>query len=107
MHLQQNVVEQYTVLLLNALQPTLVGVPPIYYLGALIGIINGCVFYLRFGRGLKRFLPYLGLGAAGAIAGITVGEQMPETGLMLGDVNMAAASFGTWIILFIARSIRL
>ncbi len=100
-------VEEYTLRLLNTLTPILSKVPPPYYVGTLVGIINTCVFYLRFGRGMKLFLPYLALGAAGALVGLTVGTQLPHSGPMLGEVNVAATSVATWGFLFIARSLRL
>ncbi len=100
-------VEEYTLRLLNSLTPVLSRVPPPYYVGTLVGIINTCLFYLRFGRGLKLFLPYLVLGAGAALVGLTVGKQLPNSGPMLGEVSIVATTFATWAFLFIARSLRL
>lgn len=100
-------IEEYTLRLLNALAPVTTGVPPPFYVGTLLGIINTCLFYLRFGRGLKLFLPYLALGAAAALVGLTVGRQLPDPGPMLGDVNVVATTVATWTFLFVARSLRL
>ncbi len=100
-------IEEYTVRLLNTLMPFISRVPPPFYVGALLGIINTCLFYLRFGRGLKLFFPYLTLGAAAALVGLTVGKQMPASGPMLGDVNVAITTVSTWGFLFVARSLRL
>ncbi|HEX2924391.1 MAG TPA: hypothetical protein VHS06_11980 [Chloroflexota bacterium] len=100
-------IEEYTLRLLNTLTPAISRVPPPYYVGTLLGIINCCVFYLRFGRGLKLFLPYLIIGAAGALVGLTVGRQLPDSGPMLGEVNVIVTSLAAWICLFVARSLRL
>jgi hypothetical protein len=100
-------IEDYTLRFLNSLTPFISRVPPPYYVGTLLGIINTCIFYLRFGKGVKLFIPYLALGAGAALVGLTVGTQLPDSGPMLGDVNVAATSFATWAFLFIARSLRL
>lgn len=100
-------VEEYTVRLLNALEPTVSRVPPPMYVGTLLGIVNTCLFYFRFGRGLRLFPPYLVLGSAAAIIGVTAGMQLPDSGPMLGDVNVAATIASTWLVLFVARSLRL
>ncbi len=102
-----DVIEQYTAHLLNALEPTISRVPPPYYVGTLLGVVNTCLFYLGFGRGFKLFLPYLALGVAGALMGLTAGTQLPDSGPMLGEVNVVATVASTWTILFIARSLRL
>lgn len=99
--------EEYTVRFLTFVGPVLWKLPPAYYVGGLLGIINTCLFYLRFGRGLLLFFPYLVVGAAAAIVGLTVGQQLPATGPFLGEVNVAATVVTTWIALFIARSLRL
>ncbi len=100
-------VQEQTAHFLNMLQPLLATVPPPFYLAALIGLVNGCVFYIGFGRGLVRFAPYLLLGLVGAMVGLVVGQQLPNTGPLLGDVSIVAVSIGTWSILFIARGMRL
>ena len=108
MALIPNVIEEHTVRFLNVLVPGLSGVPPSYYVGALAGIINTCLFYLAgFGRGFKLFVPFLAVGTAGAIVGLTVGRQLPETGPQLGEVSVLATTVSTWTILFVARSLRL
>ena len=99
--------EEYTVRFLNIVSPHLSRVPPPYYVGALLGIINSCLFYLGFGRGFWRFLPYLIVGAAGALLGVIIGRQIPDTGPMMGDVNVIAACASCWVVLFVARSLRL
>ncbi|MHB0868367.1 MAG: hypothetical protein ACYC66_14385 [Chloroflexota bacterium] len=100
-------IEEQTIRFLNTLTPIITKVPPPYYVGTLLGVINTCLFYLRFGRGLRFFLPYLGLGSAAALVGLTIGRQLPDSGPMLGDVNVAATTVATWAFLFIARSLRL
>ncbi len=100
-------IEDQTIRLLNSLSPFISKVPPPYYVGTLVGVINTCLFYLRFGRGLKLFLPYLAIGAAAALVGLTVGKQLPDSGPMLGDVNLVATTVATWTFLFVARSLRL
>ncbi len=102
-----NVMEEHTVRFLNAIMPTVSTASPVVYLGTLVGVINTCLFYFLFGRGLKLFLPYLILGAAGSVVGLTVGEQLPESGPMLGELHVVAATIATWAVLFIARSLRL
>ena len=99
--------EEYTVRFLNAFSPLLSRVPAPYYIGALLGIINSCLFYLGFGRGFRRFVPYLAVGAAGALLGVTIGRQLPDTGPLIGDVNVIAACASCWAVLFVARSLRL
>jgi len=100
------VAEEYTIRFLNSMEPLLCRIPPAYYVGGLLGIINSSLFYLRFGRGLMLFFPFLVVGCAGAIAGLTVGTQLPEMGPSLGDVNLASTVVASWIALFIARSLR-
>lgn len=100
-------IEEQTARFLDALHPILAIVPPPVYTAILIGIINSCLFYIGFGRGLARFVPYLILGSAGAILGLTLGKQLPNTGPMIGDVSVAAVCISTWTILFIARGMRL
>ncbi|MGE5618136.1 MAG: hypothetical protein ACM3US_02635 [Sphingomonadaceae bacterium] len=100
-------IEEQTLRFLNTLTPIISKVPPPYYVGALLGIVNTCLFYLRFGRGLKLFLPYLVLGSGAALMGLTVGAHLPGSGPMLGDVNVVATTLATWVILFVARSLRL
>ncbi len=100
------VAEEYTLRFLNSMEPLLCRIPPAYYVGGLLGIINSCLFYLRFGHGLMLFFPFLVVGCAGAILGLTVGTQLPEMGPSLGDVNLVATVAACWIALFIARSLR-
>ena len=76
------------------------------FVGGLLGIANSCVFFLLFGRGFRLFIPFLLLGTAAAIGGVVVAKQLPESGPMLGEVNILIASVATWLILFIARSLR-
>ena len=99
--------EEYTIRLLNFMAPLLQKLPPAYYVGGLLGVINTCVFYLRFGKGLLLFFPYLVVGTAAAIVGLTVGKQLPTSGPFLGEVNVIITVATTWIALFIARSLRL
>ena len=100
-------IEEQTARFLNTLQPLLVFVSPPIYLATLIGIVNSSVFYIGFGRGLARFVPYLILGSGAAILGLMVGKQLPNAGPQLGDVSVIAVSVCTWSILFIARGLRL
>lgn|GEM_PF-1541291 len=102
-----SMIEDFTLRLLNSLTPAISKVPPPYYVGALLGIINSCLFYLRFGRGFRLFLPYVVLGAAAALVGLTVGRQLPDSGPMIGEVNVVVTSLATWVCLFVARSLRL
>jgi hypothetical protein len=100
-------IDEQTLRLLDALQPVIAVVPPPVYFAVLLGIINSCVFYIVFGRGFKLFVPYVVLGSAAAVLGITVGKQLPETGPLMGDASIVAACISTWTILFIARSMHL
>jgi len=100
-------VEEYTIRLLDSMAPLLTRVPPAYYVGTLVGVINTCIFYVRFGRGLLLFLPYLLVGTAAAIVGLTVGRQLHDVGPFVGEVNVAATTISTWCCLFVARSLRL
>ena len=100
-------IQELTAQFLNLLQPLLATVSPPVYLAVLIGLVNSCVFYIGFGRGLARFVPYLVIGSAGAILGLAAGEQLPNTGPLLGEVSVVAVSVCAWSILFIARGMRL
>ena len=101
-------IEEQTARFLDLLRPQMVNLPPSVYLAVLLGVINCSAFYLLgIGRGFRLFLPYLILGAAAAVAGALVGEQLPETGPLMGNVSVAAASVSTWTVLLIARSMRL
>ncbi len=100
--------EEQTARFLDLLRPAISLLPPTAYVGVLLGVINCAVFYLTgLGRGFRLFVPYLILGAAGAVAGAMVGRQLPETGPLLGDVSVVATCVSTWTILLIARSMRL
>jgi hypothetical protein len=101
------VIEEYTVRFLKLLEPTLLRVPPAFYVGALLGIVNSTVFYIFLGRGLKLFIPYLVIGAGGAVLGVLVGMQLPDSGFALGEVNLVSTVVACWAILFVARSLRL
>ena len=104
----RHMIEEQTIRLLDLLRPAISDLSPIFYLAALLGIVNCSVFYLfGFGRGFKLFIPYLVLAAAAAVGGAVVGTQLPETGPLIGDVSIAAASISTWTVLLIARSLRL
>jgi hypothetical protein len=101
------VIEEQTVHLLDALRPIFALITPAVYVATLLGMINSCVFYLFLGRGLRLFLPYLAIGSAAAVLGMTVGRQLPESGPSIGDVSVVAASISAWTILFIARALHL
>lgn len=104
--LPEEMIEEQTARLLDLARPALAGVSPTVYVAALLGLINSALFYVGLGRGLRLYIPYLVLGAAGAVGGAMVGRQLPETGPMIGDVSIVIASAATWIVLLIARSMR-
>lgn len=99
-------IEEQTARILDMARPALIAVPPTVYLAVLLGLINSAVFYLGLGRGPRLFAPYLILGAAGAVAGAMIGKQLPEAGPMIGDVSIIATSVAAWVVLLIARSMR-
>ena len=101
------ILEEYTQRLLDLLAPLLYRFPPSHYVAILLGVMNTCIFYLRFGSGLLLFVPYLVIGSGASMLGVTVGQQMPSSWPTIGDVNVVAATVSTWIVLFIARSLRL
>lgn len=100
-------VEEYTIRFLTFIEPSINKLPPSYYVGGLLGVINTSLFYLRFGHGLLLFLPYLVVGAAASIVGLTIGKQLPASGPFIGEINVAATVITTWFALFVARSLRL
>ncbi|MGI5837181.1 MAG: hypothetical protein ACOX87_11950 [Chloroflexota bacterium] len=101
------VIEEYTIRFLTFIEPSLNRFPPSYYVGGLLGVINTCIFYLRFGRGLLLFFPFLVIGAAASIVGLTIGKQLPASGPFIGEINVATTVITTWFALFVARSLRL
>ncbi len=100
-------IEEYTVRLLDTLRPVISSMAPATYVSVLLGVINACAFYLVISRRFRFFIPCLVLGALAAVGGTTVGSHLPETGPLIGEVSVVAASLSTWTILLIARSIRL
>jgi hypothetical protein len=56
---------------------------------------------------LKLFIPFVMIGAAAAVIGVTVSRQLPESGPTIGEVDLVAASVATWVALLIARAFRL
>jgi LysM repeat protein len=99
--------ERYTERFLRWMGPLLQGSPPFAFVGALVGMVNSSLFYLVLGRSLRLFVPFLFLGTAAAVIGVTVSRQLPQSGTVIGEVDLVAASVATWIILLIARSFRL
>lgn len=101
-------IEEYTLRLLHAISPAIARVPPPLYLGTLLGIIGTCLFYIPLGRGLRLFPLYLVLGVTAALVGSTVARQLPDDmGPMLGEVSVVATVLFAWVILLVARSLRL
>jgi LysM repeat protein len=99
--------ERYTEQFLRWIEPLISGASPFVFVGALVGVVNSCLFYLVLGRSLALFIPFMLIGAAAAVVGVTVSRQLPESGPMIGEVDLVVASVATWLTLLIARSFRL
>ncbi len=97
-------IEEQTARLLDMARPVLIALPPAVFVAVLLGLMNSAVFYVGLGRGLRLFVPYLILGAAGAAGGAMIGRQLPEGGPMIGDVSVVSTSVAAWVVLLIARS---
>ena len=78
--------------------------PPWLVLAALLGIINAAACFMLIGRRLSRLGWYAVLGVFAACLGQVVGVaiQAPQP-LMIGDLNVLAASAGTWSVVLAAR----
>lgn len=101
-------IEEQTIRFLDLLRPFISDLSPVIYLAVLLGIVNCAAFYLvGLGRGFRLFVPYLLLASAAAVGGAIVGEQLPDSGPLIGDVSIVAASASTWVVLLIARSLHL
>jgi len=78
--------------------------PPWLVLAALLGVINAAACFMLIGRRLSRLGWYAVLGMFAACLGQVVGSaiQAPQP-LMIGDLNVLAASAGAWTVVVAAR----
>lgn len=77
--------------------------PPVFLLSFLIACLYGTLFHLWRGRTLRELPLYLvaavlGFGL-GELAGNTIGLDM----FMIGPLHVVEASLVSWVMLFIAR----
>ena len=79
-------------------------VPPWLLLALLLGVINGAACFVLLGRRLSRLGWYLGIGALAAGVGqvFSAAVHAPAP-LLIGELNVAAASLVVWLVLGGAR----
>jgi hypothetical protein len=83
---------------------TLGPLPPWLVLAALLGVINAAACFMLVGRHLWRLPWYALLGLFAASLGQVVGTAIPiPKPLMIGEVNVLAASLGACSLLLVAR----
>jgi hypothetical protein len=85
--------------------PLAVGsLPPWLLLAGLLGVINGAACFMLVGRDVTRLAWYalLGLFAASLSQVVAMAVSLPRP-LMIGDVNLAAASLGACGVVVAAR----
>ena len=79
--------------------------PPWLVLAALLGVINAAACFMLVGRRLSRLTWYALLGLLAASLGQVVGMAIPlPKPLMIGDVNVLAASLGACSLVLAARA---
>jgi hypothetical protein len=78
--------------------------PPALVLAGLLGIINAAACFMLIGRRVSRLAWYAVLGMFAACLGQVVGAaiQAPQP-LLIGDLNVLAASAGAWSVVLVAR----
>jgi hypothetical protein len=78
--------------------------PPWLVLAGLLGVINAAACFMLIGRRVSRLPWYAVLGMLAACLGQVVGAavQAPQP-LMIGDLNVLAASAGAWSVVLAAR----
>ena len=83
------------------------GLPPWLVLAGLLGVINAAACFMLVGRRAAHLVVYALLGAVAAGLGQVVGTAVaaPQP-LMIGEVNVLAASLGAWSLVLLARLAR-
>ncbi|HLZ30157.1 MAG TPA: hypothetical protein VKV73_22775 [Chloroflexota bacterium] len=78
--------------------------PPWLVLAGLLGVINAAACFMLIGRAVSRLAWYALLGVFAACLGQVVGVavQAPQP-LMIGELNVLAASAGAWSVVLAAR----
>src|ERR1700687_3676412 len=78
--------------------------PPWLVLAGLLGVINAAACFMLIGRRVSRLGPYAALGMFAACLGQVVGAAVQAPGpLMIGDLNVLAASVGACAVVLAAR----
>lgn len=79
-------------------------VPPWLVLALLVGLMNGAVCFVFFGRRVSRLFWYAVIGALAGGAGqvFASGIHAPAP-LLIGELNVAAASVAAWLVVIAAR----
>jgi hypothetical protein len=86
------------------LPATLAPLPPWLLMAALLGLINAAACFMLFGRHWSRLAWYAVLGILAASLGQVVSTAVPMPHpLLIGDLNVAAASCAGCGVLLVAR----
>jgi hypothetical protein len=83
--------------------------PPWVVLAALCGLTSAAAFYLVAGRSFRSLPTYLVLGVLFAPICQVLFNDLPPLPppLTVGEVDLVAVTAGTWLLLAIARFVRL
>jgi hypothetical protein len=76
---------------------------PALFLSALIAGIYGALFHLWRGRTLRELPLYLIASAIGFALGQLVGNLIGLDLFTIGPIHIVEASLGSWVMLFVAR----
>ena len=77
--------------------------PPALLLSSLIASMYGALFHLWRGRTLRELPLYIGAAVLGFGLGQLIGNLIGLDIIMIGPLHIVEASLGSWVMLFIAK----
>lgn len=82
-------------------------ISPYILLSILIGGSFGAAFHIWQGKSVKDIVYYLVAGIVGFVVGHAIASFLGWSIFMIGPLHVAEASIVCWVILFLARWLRL
>lgn len=79
---------------------------PFFFLSVLIGGAYGALFHTWQGKNVKDVVYYLIAGVIGFVAGQILANLLGWSLWMIGPLHVIEASLCCWLVLFIARWLR-